>query len=194
MVLWEEYREADPAGYGYSRFCDLYREFERAVAGDAPASCGRRQGVRRLLGQEDRHRRSGDRRGARRRDLRRGAGRFQLHLRRSDLDADVAGLDRGACAHVPVLRRGAGLGRARQSQERRQQGLVLRSRDQSQLRHDGDALRRRHLPARPYRPRDKAKVEPASALPRAIFSGGCGIRRSSRSPRPIAPLRSCSNA
>jgi transposase len=27
MVLWEEYREAHPEGYGYSRFCDLYREF-----------------------------------------------------------------------------------------------------------------------------------------------------------------------
>jgi transposase len=32
MVLWEEYRAADPAGYGYSRFCDLYREFERRLS------------------------------------------------------------------------------------------------------------------------------------------------------------------
>jgi transposase len=32
MVLWEEYREADPDGYGYSRFCDLYREFERRLS------------------------------------------------------------------------------------------------------------------------------------------------------------------
>lgn len=31
MVLWEEYREAHPEGYGYSRFCDLYREFERRL-------------------------------------------------------------------------------------------------------------------------------------------------------------------
>ncbi len=30
-VLWEEYREAHPEGYGYSRFCDLYREFERRL-------------------------------------------------------------------------------------------------------------------------------------------------------------------
>src|SRR3984893_5388214 len=28
MMLWEEYRECHPDGYGYSRFCDLYREFE----------------------------------------------------------------------------------------------------------------------------------------------------------------------
>lgn len=32
MVLWEEYREAHPDGYGYSRFCDLFREFERRLS------------------------------------------------------------------------------------------------------------------------------------------------------------------
>jgi transposase len=31
-VLWEEYRAAHPDGYGYSRFCDLYREFERRLS------------------------------------------------------------------------------------------------------------------------------------------------------------------
>ncbi|QXX74619.1 IS21 family transposase [Methylovirgula sp. HY1] len=31
-VLWEEYREAHPAGYGYSRFCDLFREFEKRLS------------------------------------------------------------------------------------------------------------------------------------------------------------------
>src|SRR5579862_6377527 len=31
-VLWEEYRESHPDGYGYSRFCDLYREFERRLS------------------------------------------------------------------------------------------------------------------------------------------------------------------
>ncbi|MDN3626167.1 IS21 family transposase [Methylobacterium isbiliense] len=31
MVLWEEYRDAHPGGYGYSRFCDLFREFERRL-------------------------------------------------------------------------------------------------------------------------------------------------------------------
>lgn len=29
-LLWQEYRQADPGGYGYSRFCDLYREWSRA--------------------------------------------------------------------------------------------------------------------------------------------------------------------
>jgi transposase len=32
MVLWEEYRETHPDGYGYSRFCDLFREFERRLS------------------------------------------------------------------------------------------------------------------------------------------------------------------
>jgi len=31
MVLWEEYRAAHPDGYGYSRFCDLFRGFERRL-------------------------------------------------------------------------------------------------------------------------------------------------------------------
>jgi transposase len=32
MVLWEEYRDGQPEGYGYSRFCDLFREFERRLS------------------------------------------------------------------------------------------------------------------------------------------------------------------
>src|SRR5438876_446426 len=26
-LLWQEYKKADASGYGYSRFCDLYREW-----------------------------------------------------------------------------------------------------------------------------------------------------------------------
>src|SRR5450432_4236569 len=29
QLLWEEYREASPNGYGYSRFCELYRRWSR---------------------------------------------------------------------------------------------------------------------------------------------------------------------
>jgi transposase len=32
MVLWEEYHQSHPDGYRYSRFCDLYREFERKLS------------------------------------------------------------------------------------------------------------------------------------------------------------------
>jgi transposase len=31
MILWEEYRATQPEGYGYSRFCDLLRGFERRL-------------------------------------------------------------------------------------------------------------------------------------------------------------------
>lgn len=31
MLLWEEYRAVEPGGYGYSRFCDLFRGFERRL-------------------------------------------------------------------------------------------------------------------------------------------------------------------
>ena len=32
MVLWEECRDANPDGYRYSRFCDLFRSFERRLS------------------------------------------------------------------------------------------------------------------------------------------------------------------
>jgi transposase len=31
-ILWEEYDAVHPQGYGYSRFCELYREFERRLS------------------------------------------------------------------------------------------------------------------------------------------------------------------
>ena len=30
-LLWQEYRAVHPDGYGYSRFCDLYREFSGSL-------------------------------------------------------------------------------------------------------------------------------------------------------------------
>ncbi len=117
-----------------------------ADAGDAPAPCRRRQGVRRLFGQADRDRRSDDRRNPRGGDFRRRARRLEPHLCRGDLDATAAGLDRRACAHVPLFRRRAEAAGSRQSEERRQQGLVLRPRDQPHLWRDGVALLRRNPP------------------------------------------------
>lgn len=32
MILWEEYRAVHAAGYGYSRFCELFRSFERRLS------------------------------------------------------------------------------------------------------------------------------------------------------------------
>src|SRR3954452_23828816 len=32
LVLWDEYRAVHPEGYAYSRFCQLFREFERRLS------------------------------------------------------------------------------------------------------------------------------------------------------------------
>jgi transposase len=32
LILWEEYRAVHPDGYGYSRFCELFRGFERRLS------------------------------------------------------------------------------------------------------------------------------------------------------------------
>ena len=117
-----------------------------ADAGDAPAPCRRGKGVRRLFGQADRDRRSDDRRNPRGGDFRRRARRLEPHLCRGDVDATAAGLDRRACAHVPLFRRRAEAAGSRQSEERRHQGLVLRSRDQPHLWRDGVVLLRRNPP------------------------------------------------
>ena len=36
LVLWEEYRAVHPEGYAYSRFCQLFREFERRLSPPLP--------------------------------------------------------------------------------------------------------------------------------------------------------------
>ena len=175
MILWEEYREVNPEGYGYSRFCDLLRGFERRLTpGDAPAPCRRGEGVRGLFGQADRDCRSDDGRNPRSGDIRRRARRLEPHLCRGDLDATVAGLDRRACAHVPLLRRRAETAGSRQSEERGQQGLVLRSRDQPHLRRDGGALFGRNPAGAAATSRGtRRRSKPASDLPRPTFSGDC---------------------
>ncbi len=32
LLLWEEYRAGQPDGYGYSRFCDLYRDWRKGIS------------------------------------------------------------------------------------------------------------------------------------------------------------------
>jgi transposase len=32
LLLWEEYRAGQPGGYGYSRFCDLYRDWRAGIS------------------------------------------------------------------------------------------------------------------------------------------------------------------
>src|SRR5271163_324124 len=32
LILWDEYSAANPGGYSYSRFCELYRSFEKTLS------------------------------------------------------------------------------------------------------------------------------------------------------------------
>jgi hypothetical protein len=98
MLLWQEYRAGAPEGYGYSRFCELYEEWESpAVACQASGPSGGRAAVRRLCRPDRRAGRRPHRRGAHRAGLRRRAGCVELHLGRGDLDAGAARLDARAC-------------------------------------------------------------------------------------------------
>ena len=72
---------------------------------DAPGASRRREGLRRLLGQEARYRRPAHRRGDGGRALRRGARREQLHLRGGDADAEARRLRRVDDARLRILRR-----------------------------------------------------------------------------------------
>jgi hypothetical protein len=145
MILWEEYRAVHPDGYAYSRYCQLFREFERRlspsmrqhhVAGDKAFVdfSGKKIPIT---------------------DPTTGVvreaeifvavpGRVQSHLCRGDLDAGSDGMDRRARAHVPLLGCELPPAGARQSQERRAQGLVLRSRGKPQLWRHGCTLLCRH--------------------------------------------------
>ena len=89
----------EPGRLRLHEFCVATASGAVARAGDAAGAHRRRQGVRRLLGEEAATRRSDDRRGHRGRAVRRGARRVELHVRGGDAHAAGARLDRRAtCA------------------------------------------------------------------------------------------------
>jgi len=45
-ILWDEYIAANPGGCSYSRFCELYRAFEKSAVGHDAADARRRRGER----------------------------------------------------------------------------------------------------------------------------------------------------
>ena len=127
------YREADPEGYDYSRFCDLLRGFRTGgfTPGDAPAPCRRGKGVRGRLqasGSASSIRRRA--KSARRRFRWRRPRRSNLTYAEGRPDADFAGwtgASRCACSAFSAARRSCWL--PVRSEERGQQGLHHRSRD-----------------------------------------------------------------
>ena len=110
-LLWEEYKTLHPDGAAIQLVLRSVPGLGReARPGDAPGAPRWREAVRRLRRADGAGRRSRDRRGARRAGLRGRARRFELHLRRGDLDAGPARLDRLARARLRVLRRVSGAG------------------------------------------------------------------------------------
>ena len=141
QLLWEEHRAAHPDGYGYSRFCELYRAWEGRlsptmrqthVAGEQlfvdyagttidviDATTGEVHACQLFVAAL-------------------GASSYTYA---EATDADAARLDRLAHARLRLFRRRAGDGGVRQSEVRHHQGLLLRARRQPQLRRDGGPLR-----------------------------------------------------
>lgn len=141
-ILWEEYRAVHPEGYAYSRFCDLFRGFERRlspmmrqehVAGDKVFVdySGKKLPI---------------------------ADRKTGEIREAEIFLGVLGASSYTFAeatwsqtlpdwigsHVRMFRFFGGVPRligSRQSEVWRESVELLRPRDQPQLRHDGFALR-----------------------------------------------------
>ena len=149
MVLWEEYRAVHPEGYAYSRFCQLFREFERRLSPTMRQqhAAGHKAFVDysgKLVPITDPVTGAVS-----------TAEIFVAVLGASSLTYAEATwtqtLPDWIGAHVRMFRfwgavaAAAGAG---QPQERHPQGIVLRPGGEPQLRRDGVALRRRH-PAQP---------------------------------------------
>jgi transposase len=159
-LLWEEYRAAHPDdGYGYSRFCDLSPLGGAPVAGHAPASRRRRTCLRRLRRRHAGHHRRQDGRGPAGADLRRRARGLDLHLCRGTW---TQGLPDWIGAHVRMLAFFGGVPEQIVS-DNLKAGVTKACFHEPRINrtyadmaaHYGTAV----IPARPYKPRDKAKAE-----------------------------------
>src|SRR6266542_3971522 len=159
MLLWEEYRLTEPDGYGYSRWCELYRGWEGRLSPTMRQShlAGERMFVD-YAGQtvELFDGRTGEIRAA---QVFVAVMGLQLHLRRGELDPDAARLDR---SHVRALAFMGGVP-AQLVPDNPKVGVTRANWYEPGLNrtyldlatHYGTAI----LPARPRKPRDKAKVE-----------------------------------
>ena len=183
QLLWEEYRAAHPDGYGYSRLCELYRAWEGRLSPTMRQTPRRRRAaVRRLCRQtvEVIDGRTGEVRTAQVFVAALGASSYTYaeatwtqtlpdwigsHTRAFAFIGGVAGelvsdnLKSGitkACFYEPGVNRSYA----------------------EMAAHYGTAI----VPARPNKPRDKAKVEVAVLVASAGSSPSCAIAASSRWP------------
>ena len=197
-LLWEEYRAEHPDGFGYSWFCEHYAALEgaRVARPCARRHVRRREGVRRFRRGHHRHHRPRDRRSAADEALRRRPGRLNLRLRAK------RGRARGLADWIGCARRPLRLPRRR----RRSSSSATTSRrpspspdryepgDQPQLpRHGTTITAPAIVPARPYKPRDKAKVE-QSVLTRRTLGFGPAAASALLQRRPISTAPSATSS
>ncbi len=140
-LLWQEYREDHPDGYGLSRFCQLYRIWEGRL--DVCLRQDYRAGEKLFVDYAGQTVRVVDPASGKTRE----AQIFVAVLGASNFTFAEAtwsqGLeDRLSCADLRGSGRGERAGGAGQSEERRDQPVPLRAGDQSHLRGVGRALRR----------------------------------------------------
>ena len=187
-ILWEEYREVHPEGYGYSRFCDLLRGFERRLTPVMRQHhvAGEKAFVD-YSGEADRDRRSDDGRDPRGGDLRRPCS-----ARRASPSPRRPGRRRCRTGSAPTCARSSAIGgvpeacRAGQREDRHHQGLLLRARGQPHLRRDGGALR--HAPSCRRGRESRATRRVLHTAPCSDPDGTTGANRGC-GPRPPWPLR-----
>ena len=108
LLLWEEYRAANPDGFGYTWFCTTFEAWkQRARPSMRQTHVGGEKVFVDFAGDtidifDPHHRRS-----ARHEAVRRGDGGLELHLRRGLPEREPVRLDRRACQLVPISRRRA---------------------------------------------------------------------------------------
>ena len=159
-LLWEEYRNEQPDGYGYSRFCELYQLWR----GRCPLSCASSIAPARSCSSTTRADRAGGRpghgRGARGADLRRRVGASSYTYAEATLEPAASGLDRLPRAGLDFHRRGARGRGARQPEEPGSREACRYEPTINRTYADLAGALRRGSPAGACpEPRDKAKVE-----------------------------------
>lgn len=181
MVLWEEYRAVHPGGYGYSRFCDLFREFERRLSPtmrqDHPA------GDKVFVDYSGKKIMIVDRATG----VVREAEIFVAVLGASNYTyAEATWTQKLADwieAHVRMFRFFGGVPRL-VVPDNLKSGVHRASFYDPEINRSYGMMASHYgvgiLPARPRKPRDKAKWKPECVLPRPISSGGFAGRPSSR--------------
>ena len=164
MLLWEEYRQREPDGYRYSRWCELYRAWEGRLSPTMRQAhpAGERlfvdyagQTVDLIDGS------TGEVRPAQIFVAVMGASNYTYA--EATLTQTPAGLDRRACPGARLHGRRTGAAGARQPEGRGRSRQLVRARPQPHLSRPGDALRHR----------DPADAQPESRATRPRSRSPC---------------------